>query len=108
MTKQPLPLLIPSDHPAYAGHFPGQPLLPGVVLLDEVQHALTLREGLPEAFTAIRSAKFPSPVKPGEALRLNYAATAAAVYNFEVLAGERVVARGVLTFNRAGVGSGIS
>ncbi len=108
MTKQVLPLLIPSDHPAYVGHFPGQPILPGVVFLDEAQYALTFRERLQVAFTAIISAKFLNPVKPGEALRLSYATTAAAVYSFEVLAGERVVASGVLTFHMPGVGSGIS
>jgi 3-hydroxymyristoyl/3-hydroxydecanoyl-(acyl carrier protein) dehydratase len=29
-------VLVPPQHPAFEGHFPGAPLLPGVVLLDEV------------------------------------------------------------------------
>lgn len=98
MTDLSLPLSVAADHPAYAGHFPGQPILPGVVLLDEALQALALRQGLDTAVGQIKSAKFPSPVKPGEVLRLNYAATAAGVFRFEVMAGQRVVASGVFTF----------
>ena len=29
-------VLVPPQHAAFEGHFPGAPLLPGVVLLDEV------------------------------------------------------------------------
>src|SRR5258708_30567844 len=29
-------VLVPPQHPAFDGHFPGAPLLPGVVLLDEM------------------------------------------------------------------------
>lgn len=93
-----LPLSVAADHPVYAGHFPGQPILPGVVLLDEALYALATRQGLDAAIGQIKSAKFPSPVRPGEALRLNYAATAAGVFHFDIMAGERVAARGIFAF----------
>jgi 3-hydroxymyristoyl/3-hydroxydecanoyl-(acyl carrier protein) dehydratase len=93
-----LPLSVAADHPAYAGHFPSRPILPGVVLLDEALNALAAHQGLDAMAGQIRSAKFPSPVGPGEALRLNYAATGAGVFRFEVIVGERVAASGILAF----------
>ncbi|RYY52317.1 MAG: CoA ligase, partial [Comamonadaceae bacterium] len=47
---------VPLDHPAFAGHFPGQPLLPGALLLSEVLEAML---GVPAPGTsrvAVRSA----------------------------------------------------
>ncbi|MBK8638734.1 MAG: hypothetical protein IPN92_10775 [Chromatiaceae bacterium] len=98
MTALSLPLSVAADHPAYAGHFPGQPILPGVVLLDEALQALAACQGLGPALGQIKSTKFPSPVRPGEALRLNYSATAASVFCFEVMAGQRVVASGIFAY----------
>lgn len=102
MTDLSLPLSVAADHPAYAGHFPGHPILPGVVLLDAALYALAARQGWEAAGGQIKSAKFLSPVSPGEALRLDYAATAAGVFRFAVVATavahERVVASGVMAF----------
>lgn len=64
------PIRIAADHPAAAGHFPGNPLVPGVVLLDEVISALREeRFGIPSAVRIVQ-AKFHAPVKFGEALVL--------------------------------------
>ena len=60
---------VPLDHPAFAGHFPGQPILPGVVLLDGALRAA--RERLPAVRAwGIPQAKFLQPVRPGDALKL--------------------------------------
>jgi 3-hydroxymyristoyl/3-hydroxydecanoyl-(acyl carrier protein) dehydratase len=101
MTTHSLPLAIAADHPAYAGHFPGLPILPGVVLLDEALLALAALQGMPVAASQIKSAKFLSPVQPGESLRLEYSSTAAGVFRFELKAAERVVASGIVAFSAA-------
>jgi 3-hydroxymyristoyl/3-hydroxydecanoyl-(acyl carrier protein) dehydratase len=55
---------VPAQHPAFDGHFPGAPLLPGVLLLDEALHAAALT---PSQWR-ITTAKFRQPVHPGEIL----------------------------------------
>jgi 3-hydroxymyristoyl/3-hydroxydecanoyl-(acyl carrier protein) dehydratase len=101
MTMLTLALMVAADHPAYAGHFPGQPILPGVVLLDEALFALAAALGLPAAAARIQSAKFLSPVRPGESLQLDYAANSAGAFRFELKASGRAVASGVLAFTQA-------
>ena len=101
MTMQTLPLTVAADHPAYAGHFPGQPILPGVVLLDEALVALAAEQENPAPRCEIKSAKFLSPVLPGESLRLEYSSTTAGVFRFELKAAERVVASGIVAFSAA-------
>ena len=55
--------LIHADHPSLPGHFPGAPLVPGVVILDEVLAALIeWREN--SQLTGIRTVKFLAPLRP--------------------------------------------
>jgi 3-hydroxyacyl-[acyl-carrier-protein] dehydratase len=55
--------LIRADHPTLPGHFPDEPLVPGVVILDEVLSALIeWREN--SRLTGVRTVKFLAPLKP--------------------------------------------
>jgi 3-hydroxyacyl-[acyl-carrier-protein] dehydratase len=61
--------VIRADHPSLAGHFPGAPLVPGVVILDEVLEAvIEWRENL--QLTGVRTVKFLSPLKPEESFTI--------------------------------------
>lgn len=104
MSEHVLPLLIAIDHPAYAGHFPGRPILPGVVLLDAALHALATRLGMAGA-AQLKSAKFHSPVQPGETLTLHATESPAGGFRFDIRCGdargdERNVASGSLVFSQ--------
>jgi 3-hydroxymyristoyl/3-hydroxydecanoyl-(acyl carrier protein) dehydratase len=69
--------MIPADHPSLAGHFPGAPIVPGVVILDEVAAALT--EWRKESrLTGVTSVKFIAPIKPGQSFVIGFDSTNAA------------------------------
>ncbi|MFK7978146.1 MAG: hypothetical protein AB8C02_18580 [Halioglobus sp.] len=69
-----LALEIPQEHPAYAGHFPGEPLVPGALLLAWLQ-ALVEREISNQQrrqckLNEVSSIKFTAPVRPGDSLSI--------------------------------------
>jgi 3-hydroxymyristoyl/3-hydroxydecanoyl-(acyl carrier protein) dehydratase len=82
---------IAKDHPAYEGHFPGHPLLPGVVLIAEAMAALDA------SHWTVVSAKFLSPVEPGMALTLSHAAKDPRTIDFEIASPRGTVATGTLS-----------
>lgn len=95
------PLDIDARHPAFDGHFPGEPILPGVVLLAEAMAVLEALERRPPQQWMLASAKFPSPAKPGEALVMTHERLATGAVRWEIRAADRVVASGVAAPRRA-------
>jgi len=55
---------VPASHPCLPGHFPGRPVVPAVVLLEEVQRALRARLERPVRIAALPSVKFLRPLAP--------------------------------------------
>jgi len=64
--------------PHFTGHFPGDPVMPGVIQIEALAQVATLLiflsfdglEGKRPAFTGIEKARFRLAVRPGDSLRL--------------------------------------
>jgi 3-hydroxymyristoyl/3-hydroxydecanoyl-(acyl carrier protein) dehydratase len=61
-----LRFVVPASHPSLPGHFPGRPVVPGVVLLAHVQAAIEDAHG-PLPALRLPQVKFMRPLLPGEA-----------------------------------------
>jgi 3-hydroxyacyl-[acyl-carrier-protein] dehydratase len=98
-------LAVAADHPAYAGHFPGMPVLPGVVLLDAAVHALDTARYGPSLRWEVASAKFQSAVRPGESLTLQHETLPNGSVKFSIQTADRPVANGVMVPFKSAAGS---
>ena len=98
------------DEPFFRGHFPGDPLVPGVLLTEALAQTAGLAAGQPgRAFrlSAIRAMKFLRAVRPSDPITLHARKVAiiGALWQFEVTArvsGE-VVAEGLIVLSEVGI-----
>jgi 3-hydroxymyristoyl/3-hydroxydecanoyl-(acyl carrier protein) dehydratase len=95
-------LEIAADHPAFAGHFPGMPILPGAVLLDEALRVVAQNLALDLTHWQIASAKFLDSVRPGESLIVEHSAAAHDSIRFIVRVADRTALAGTLTLSAGG------
>jgi 3-hydroxymyristoyl/3-hydroxydecanoyl-(acyl carrier protein) dehydratase len=86
---------IAQDHPAFAGHFPGQPIVPAVVLLAEALGAIEVATGRAPHEWRLSGAKFLQAVGPGARLTLTHE-EARGGRRFEIRCGDAIVASGTL------------
>ena len=63
-------LHVRADEPSANGHFPGNPIVPGAVLLREIVRMLS-NDGEAACYE-IRSARFYQPVRPGDCLTVRW------------------------------------
>ena len=83
---------IPADHPCLPGHFPGRPLVPGVVLLERVVEAIEAAHGPLEGLR-LPQVKFLQPLLPGQQARVELDGQAPR-WRFRVLREDTVLASG--------------
>lgn len=65
MAERRFPICIAAAHPSLPGHFPGEPIVPGVVILVEVEAAARALAG-GGRLAALPSVKFLAPLRPDE------------------------------------------
>lgn len=83
--------LVGADHACLPGHFPGSPLVPGVVLLEQV--ALALRDWRGQRLSRVLEAKFVAPLLPEQEARVALT-EAQGRLRFEIHRGDDLLARG--------------
>ncbi|MGQ0667646.1 MAG: hypothetical protein ACT4O4_11500 [Nitrospiraceae bacterium] len=86
------------EHPSLAGHFPGYPVVPGVVLLNEVLDTLRRGSSARLSVTGLPVVKFSSPLRPGEIVTIRVEEDATALATFSCLVDARLIASGVIEF----------
>lgn len=90
------PIELERDHPAFAGHFPAYPVLPGALLLDEALRIIQRQRHLD--LTQWRVAvKFHGAVRPGDAPALEHDQPHDGLIRFSIRVEQRLVAGGSLT-----------
>ena len=98
----------PPTEPFFRGHFPGDPLVPGVILAEALAQTAGIAAGESgRAFrlSAIRSMKFPAAARPGEEIKLDArkVAVVGGLWQFEVAARvlDKTVAEGMIVLSEA-------
>ena len=79
-----------ADEPVFAGHFRGQPIVPGVLLLDRAIRFAEQCHGTTGLCWQIAQAKFFHPVGPGENLHYHLQVAADAGWTFVIRTGDGV------------------
>jgi 3-hydroxymyristoyl/3-hydroxydecanoyl-(acyl carrier protein) dehydratase len=82
------------DHPASRGHFPGDPIIPGAVLLSETLQAIEAVLGASLVPFQITSAKFLHPTRPGDRVLIEFSRTARGEVRFACAVEGRAVLTG--------------
>ena len=95
---------IEHDHACLPGHFPGRPVVPGVVVLDQVYAAIEAARGAPLAACRLPQVEFLQPLLPGEEAEVELEG-AAPRWRFRVLRGDALIASGEVVGADAAAGT---
>lgn len=93
---------VSADSLWFSGHFPGDPILPGIALIHIVKQAITqdaLKKSDNLHLYALKKVKFAQPVRPGDALSVSINAENTGEdiwFSFKVLKRENVVCSGMI------------
>lgn len=86
----------------WAGHFPGEPILPGVLQLARAVEAHRRHGGIDAPLRRVEALRFERPIRPGDRVRIRlgrrFDEGKPIAHAFELASGEAVVSKGRLRF----------
>ncbi|OGS97464.1 MAG: hypothetical protein A3K04_12530 [Gallionellales bacterium RBG_16_56_9] len=96
----------PANHPCAAGHFPGNPIIPGALLLDHALACIAADLSIHNAVWHVKSAKFPQPARPGDEIFAKYTFSPGGEIRFECAVSGNKVLSGIAR-NQPATGAGL-
>jgi len=97
---------VPQDCIWFTGHFPGEPILPGIALVHTVYEAIAWDaqdRGEAVQISSLKRIRFTGPVRPGEKFLLNLThedLDGERLFNFKVAVKEKIVCSGLVTVTK--------
>lgn len=89
-----------ADAPWFSGHFPDQPILPGVAQLEMVTDLISTLSGKPVFVNSLSRVKFRKVITPGEHLEIEVSVDERrGAYLFQITSRQEIVSSGILTIN---------
>ena len=91
-------LSLPPEHRVFRGHFPGNPIVPGVMLLEWVMDEVARRLPCAPSALRVREAKFFTPLAPAQRAELHLEMGEQRC-SFSIRHDSATIARGVLEWS---------
>ena len=96
---------LPASHPMFAGHFPGNPIVPGaylIALLERRANDWLRMQGTDLRVGGVSAVKFMRPLRPDEVCEIAFAAPSADALRFRLQVAGAPCASGTFTLQPAG------
>lgn len=93
---------VPADSPWFEGHFPGEPILPGIAIVHTVEQAILKdiqKNNERVVLDELRRIRFVQPVRPGEELKITVLredTDGEILFSFKVINKENIVCSGLI------------
>lgn len=94
-----LNIQVPPESNWFSGHFPGEPILPGIAQLGMVFDAITRAAGRNFKITGIRRVRFKQIIRPDDpvCLKIKPQKNGSGAYDFRIQVHEELACSGVMT-----------
>jgi len=85
--------IVNSSHPSISGHFPGNPIVPGAVIIENVIKVFS-RSNDSKEITSLSTVKFIKPIEVNQKVDVNFLSISTELISFECVSNNVVLVLG--------------